>query len=179
MAHSSWQGCQPGLHLTPRALWREKWGRSGERRGRKGKRERWSGGNSKGSVNGLPLPLWPHLAGRDPRGKEIPCPAQSSLPFPQITHHRCTSPPRPAGPVRCTRPLAPNPHPTCSSQTHPPQMCKLPVHPRYTRHSPVPRTQPHPHTITWCTGGHAPTPSTTGHAHVHTRYTFTEAQGLT
>lgn len=37
-----------------------------------------------------------------------PAPAQSSPPFPQITHHRCTPPPRPAGPVMRT---ATRPHP--------------------------------------------------------------------
>lgn len=117
--------------------------RSGEGVGRgrvKRRRERWSGGNSKSRVNGPPLP--PLGLERPKRKGTTPITAQSSLPpvnYPLQVY--TTTVTCKASQVHIlTQPQPPTPHvhhrhlPTCAQGT-----------------------SLYPHTVTWCTDGHAHT----------------------
>lgn len=132
-----------------------------------------------------PLPPQPHQALRDPRG-EGPTPSQPRVACPSPTspsrttgaHHH----PELQGQADAHTHTLTHLHPTCPSQTHPPQPCMLPVHLRHTEPSPVPGAQPWSHAIALCAdaGAHARTPDTcthTRHVHAHAHHTSPEAQG--
>lgn len=154
---------------SPRCLWREK----GEAVGRGGERGKGRGG----LVETAEVGLMGHLSHSNPAGHERPkgkeplpsqpraCPPPPSAPT--GAHHH----PDPKG-QQCTHPLMHTSHPTHSPQTHPPQVCMQPVHPRHTRSSPVPRAQPlSPHHNMVCKHTCTHTPQDT-RMHIHVTHSL-------